>query len=336
MQCDAGCSVSRAGIWPYAPLMAVLLVPVLAAGERAVREVAMPRDRAVAITFDDVPGVATLAGTCDPDGIRSVNRRLLGALERNHVPAAALVVGSRVCDAHRDTLLPAVLAEWRDAGHGIGNHSFSHRDLNTTPLEEYVADIARNQALLDDVVDGPLWFRAPMLHAGDTEAKKEGLRRWLDDRGYGIAPVTIDNQEWIYADVYARAKAAGDTALARRAAVEYVPFMDSVLAFFERRSRAVLGREPPQVLLLHANELNADHLDALLEMMRRRGYRFVPLSEAVADPAYDRPDGYTGPRGLSWIHRWGLAEGVPVEEEPREPAWLNEARGSLPPLEGEG
>ena len=167
MSCDGGCSLSRAGFWPYAPLIAVLLVPVLAAGERAVRELVGER-----------PGVAAAAG-----------------------PVAA----------------------------------------------------------------------------GST------------------------------------------TGPGRRIA----------LTFDEERSRRVLGYEPPQVLLLHANELNADRLDALVAMIRGRGYRTIPLAEAVADPAYGRRDGYIGPRGLSWIHRWGLAEGLEVVEEPREPEWLREARRSL-------
>jgi hypothetical protein len=57
-------------------------------------------------------------------------------------------------------------------------------------------------------------------------------------------------------------------------------------------------------------------------MMKKRGYEFVTLDEALADPAYRRPDEYVGPRGLSWIHRWAVTQGMELKEEPREPAWL--------------
>jgi peptidoglycan/xylan/chitin deacetylase (PgdA/CDA1 family) len=340
----------RAVIWRPATLLLLALIPALAAAGRwrsapppMERPLAgAPRgggagpapDRAVAVTFDDVPGVAAVAGACDIAGLRDLTDRLLEALDRTDVPATAFVVGSRVCDAHRVTLLPELLARWRAAGHGIGNHTFSHRDLNAVELDWYTADIGRNQRLLDPLlVPGePRWFRPPLLHSGDSPSKKAGLRAYLDHHGYRMAPLTVDNQEWIFADVYVRAKAAGDTAVMRRVAGAYVPFMDSVIAFFEQRSVAVLGREIPQVLLLHANELNADHFPALAAMMRRRGYRFVTLEEAVSDPAYSRTDPYVGPRGLSWIHRWGLDAGMELAEEPREPGWLVELRRSY----GEG
>lgn len=325
---------SRRSIRSRVRPLALLLVPAIAAGGHA-QEVPShadgpTRDRAVAVTFDDVPGVAALAGTCKPAALGDLTDRLLAALEETGVPATALVVGSRVCDAHRDTLLPELLGRWRDAGHGIGNHTFTHRDLNVVELAWYTADIGRNQRFLDPLLspDEPRWFRPPLLHSGDTPAKRTGLLRYLERHGYRVAPVTVDNQEWIFADVYVRAKAAADSAVMRRVADAYVPFMDSVLAFFEARSVAVLGREIPQVLLLHANELNADLFGDLAAMMRRRGYRFVSLEEALSDPAYSRPDPYVGPRGLSWIHRWGMAAGVPVVEEPREPAWLVELRRS--------
>ena len=58
---------------------------------------------------------------------------------------------------------------------------------------------------------------------------------------------------------------------------EYVAYMESVVAFFEQRAVEVAGREFPQVLLLHANQLNADLMPDLLAMFRRRGYGFVSL-----------------------------------------------------------
>jgi peptidoglycan-N-acetylglucosamine deacetylase len=103
-----------------------------------------------------------------------------------------------------------------------------------------------------------------------------------------------------------------------------VPYMESVVAFFEQRSVEVVGREIPQILLVHASEMNADLIADLLAMFRRRGYRFVPLDEALADPAYRLPDGYTGTKGISWIHRWGVAKGMPVKLEPEPPQWAQD------------
>ena len=102
-----------------------------------------------------------------------------------------------------------------------------------------------------------------------------------------------------------------------------IPYMESIAAFFERRSVEVLGRECPQVLLIHASRLNAKMLPTLLQMFRERGYTFVSLEQAMDDKCYRTPDTYVGRKGLSWIHRWGLARGKPIEPEPEEPVWVD-------------
>ena len=97
------------------------------------------------------------------------------------------------------------------------------------------------------------------------------------------------------------------------------------MAFYEALSPAVFGREIPQTLLLHANLLNAEHLGRVVAMLEGRGYRFIGLTEALSDPAYLREDTYVGPRGLSWLQRWAMEDGIPVPDEPREAEWVAEA-----------
>ena len=57
-------------------------------------------------------------------------------------------------------------------------------------------------------------------------------------------------------------------------------------AFAEDISSQIFGRDIPQVLLLHANDINADCLTELLERFQTRGYTFVTLDEAIADAAF--------------------------------------------------
>jgi hypothetical protein len=103
--------------------------------------------------------------------------------------------------------------------------------------------------------------------------------------------------------------------------------MESVVEFFEKRSIDVVGREFPQILLLHDNQLNSDLMPELLDMFRRRGYRFVSLDEALADDAYRLPEEYAGRGGFSWIHRWSKTKGLPAKGEPDPPAWVTSAFG---------
>jgi hypothetical protein len=70
--------------------------------------------------------------------------------------------------------------------------------------------------------------------------------------------------------------------------------------------------------------MNADLMPDLLAMFRRRGYTFVSLDRALADPAYKRADGYVGPSGFSWIHRWSQTMGLPPKGEPDPPRWVQD------------
>jgi peptidoglycan-N-acetylglucosamine deacetylase len=104
-----------------------------------------------------------------------------------------------------------------------------------------------------------------------------------------------------------------------------VPYMESVVAAFEAGSVALAGRVFPQILLLHANELNADLMPELLAMFRRRGYEFVTLDEALADDVYRLPEDHVGTNGFSWIHRWTRSKGMKTTPEPEPPEWVSAA-----------
>lgn len=283
--------------------------------------------RQVAITLDDIPGSAVVHDACDAGAVRDFNRRMLAALRREGVVATGFVVGGTLCEPLRATVLPALLRDWRTDGHALGNHTFSHPDYNAVSIEAYLEDIARGEAAMGAHLpgrdSGRRLFRAPLLHTGDTAEKQARLASHLQTHGYRTGIVTIDNQEWVFATHYARAKGSGDDARMRRIVEGYIAHLDAAFAFFEAESRAVFGREPPQILLLHANEINADHFDKVMSTIRNRGYRTVGLERALADPAYTGADGYIGRRGLSWIHRYSLRQGRTPGNEPREPDWLD-------------
>lgn len=270
--------------------------------------------REVAVTVDDLP----LQGTpCQSVSVRDVNAKLLAALGAEKVPVTGFVIGRQCREQSGE-----VLKLWRAAGAELGNHTWSHPDLNKAPLAEYEADIVRNEEALPVK---PRYFRHPMLHTGPDPGAKRRIEAFLAGRGYRIAPVTLDNADWMFARAYSLARRRGDEAAMSRIREAYLPYMESIFDFFERRSVEVMGREIRQILLLHVNELNAEMAPALLRMIRGRGYRFVTLDRALADPAYRLPDGYAGPKGFSWLHRWAHAKGMTPAEEPGEPEFIREA-----------
>ena len=173
----------------------------------------------------------------------------------------------------------------------LGNHTYSHFDLHRTPLDEFERDTVRGEevtrSLLAERGKTLRYFRHPFLHTGRSLETKRAFGEYLAARGYTIAPVTHDNGEWIFASAYAKAGNRGDAAAQRRIAEAYVPYMDAKFDYFERESVALFSREIPQVLLIHANSLDADVSGLLSAMMKKRqGYAFVPLGEAIEDPAY--------------------------------------------------
>jgi hypothetical protein len=135
--------------------------------------------------------------------------------------------------------------------------------------------------------------------------------------------VTVDTDDFVYAVAYAKALRGGDAAAAARIADDYLRYMVEVFSFFEDVSRRVTGREIAQVLLLHANTLNADRFGALAEALVRRGYRFVPLAQALDDPAYRLRDEFVGAPGNSWFNHWEVTAGRKPEPTPKPPQWIS-------------
>ena len=280
--------------------------------------------RQVAITIDDLPRGGDTAQTAgrDFDSLRVLTEKLLAPLRG--IPFIGFVNAGRAA-ALSDSEMQSVLKIWLAHGGTLGNHTWSHPDLNSVPLADFEADLLRGEdAVARALGHRPLYFRHPFLHAGKDEAIRKGLEAFLRQHQYRIAPVTLDNSDWMFAAVYARALAS-DSALAARVKREYLAYMQSIFAFFEVRSREVVGHEVAQTLLIHASQLNADAMPDLLAMMRGRGYRFVTLDEALKDPAYGLPDEYYGAGGFSWVHRWSRTKGMANKGEPDEPAWIRGA-----------
>jgi peptidoglycan/xylan/chitin deacetylase (PgdA/CDA1 family) len=282
--------------------------------------------REVAITIDDLPRGGDRGGPTFVE-IRGMTERLLAPLRERKIPVTGFVHPGRTELSASD--LRRILDLWLDAGADLGNHTWSHADLNRVPVAEYEQDILKAGAFLLPVVQAHgkklEFFRYPMLHVGPTAEVKRAIAEFLASRHYRNAPVTFDDSDYMFAAAYVRPE------LHARVVREYVPYLESVVAFFERRSVEVVGREFPQIMLLHANELNSRMMPDILGMFRRRGYRFVALDEALRDAAYRLPEQYVGPGGFSWIHRWSITQGMPNKGEPDEPEWVRKAFSGLAP-----
>jgi peptidoglycan/xylan/chitin deacetylase (PgdA/CDA1 family) len=282
--------------------------------------------RTMAITFDDLPKAN---GLDDIDGARRMTASILRVLKAHKAPAIAFVNEGKLYTGAQ--IVPervALLQSWVASGIPLGNHTFSHMDVNDVPLEKYEDDVVRGERTYTRLMRGTgvteRWFRHPYTHTGPTAEIKAGLDRFLAGRGYRVAPFTIELSDWIFSAAYARAKAAGDEALATRVREAYLAYSDTMLDWFETLTKEGFGRDIPQILLIHANELHTDALEPLLARIERRGYRFVSLGDAMKDAAYTTPDAFIGTSGPSWLHRWRVAKELPsrMREEADPPQWV--------------
>lgn len=291
-------------------------------------------DRRIAVTIDDLPWARV--DTILPADLQTRHAALMAQLRQADVPVVGFVNENKLeVDGQVQPARVQMLRDWLDAGYGLGNHTYSHMDLNARGVAAFQQDFLRGEQVLRPLLaergQRPQWMRHPYLRAGWTAEDRAAMDGFFRDHGYRVAPVTVDNGEWVWAFAYANVMNEQPPSAAREATLAqlrkgYVPYMLNKLDYYERQSQALLGYALPQVWLMHANELNAATFAELVAATRRRGYRFITLEEAMRDPAYARgAEGYNGRYGPSWLHRWAMAEGKPKDfyaGEPVVPAWV--------------
>ena len=283
--------------------------------------------RTVAVTIDDLPKTG---GSDRLTAATYVTDRILDALRRHEAPAVGFVTTSRaMVDGQIDARV-ALLRRWVAAGVELGNHTYSHPPFHGTPLRRYLDDAVQGdrvpRALMAERGDSLRYFRHPFNSTGPDSSSKAAFEAFAAERGWTIAPFTVEHADYAFDRIYTHAVETHDRALQDSVADAYLEHLHTAFAFAEALSRETFGREIPQVLLIHASEINAAHLDAMLGALAKRGYAFITLEEAMHDPAYDAPDGYVGRWGWSWLHRWRLGLGLDagVRESPDPPAWVLE------------
>lgn len=260
----------------------------------------------VALTFDDLP---TLSLSDDPAYAATTTERLLTALRRQHVPAIGFVVGDKFEDDPKTRT--ALLAKWRRAGVELGNHTFSHGSPNKMTADDYIADIARDDALLRRLPGHhrPRWFRHPYLETGPTLAEKARIEAWLRDHRYRVAPVTLENADDQFALPYDEAVLHGDAARAAAIKAEYLAYTERCVTWYRQAAVQLLGRRPALVFLLHASRLNADSVGELAAILRSHDLRPAGIDEVMGDPVYRIPEDRADPNGDDWLERWAAILG---------------------------
>ena len=294
---------------------------------------AQTQTRAISLTVDDLPAMSAMAlSTAD---ITALNTKILATFKSEKIPAIGFVNEERLYKLGETDARIATLNAWLDAGLDLGNHTFSHTSLNHVELKDWEDDVIFGETvtrMLSQAHKKDLhYLRHPYLDVGPDLNTRRAAEQFLIGRGYRIAPVTIDPRDWYFADLYDDAHTRHDAALMPKLAQAWLTYADQVLTHDEQLSRTLLGYEPKQILLLHATWLEADHLPDLIALLRKHGYIFISLPDALADPAYAQPDTYVSDVGATWLDHWAVTRGRIdlTQTKPQVPKWVADLHNKL-------
>lgn len=277
--------------------------------------------KSIVLTIDDLP----LNGA--PIEIKRLERmteKILSVVKKDRLPMVGFVNEGLLYPPGETDARIAVLKMWSDAGVELGNHTFSHLGFKDAALAAFEDDFVRGEAVTNLLVKPKKarYFRHPFLQMGATRELEDAFEKFIGERGYKAVPVTIDPMDWMFLAAYARALNEKDKAQQKRVSEDFLKFAALRIDAAERSANGLFGRQIPQILLIHANELTADNFAALIKIFRDKGYRFGTVEDALKDPAYRFPDKYLPTS--DWLTHWAFSEGKKLES-PSPPEYIQRA-----------
>lgn len=275
----------------------------------------------LAITMDDLllfRGVPMPPGHSSP----AIAKSMTAALQRHH--ARGVYAFSNTAPAEDDPELLRVFDHWVEQGHHVANHTHHHPSINWVDAATYIGDIERTEAIIQrwSTLAPRRYFRYCMDMWGDTAEKQQAVAAYLAREGYTPVPVTVGFRDTRFHAAYWRTVKKDD-----REGVAYLrrAFIDAAvheLRLHAANARAVFGRDPAHIWLIHGTPLGGDCLDAILDAFEAAGVEFISTAEAMQDPMNARVPPRVSPEFIHQVEKWALVHGVPVDD--RAPKILDE------------
>ena len=223
--------------------------------------------RILALTIDDLPFVG--------DSKNFHLNMIIEAIKEQEIPATGFVIGREVTPQN----LP-VLRKFHDAGLGLGNHTLSHANLNKMGPDAYIRDIDAADKILSTVLTEPKYFRYPYLVMGDG-AKKTKVMEYLDAKHYQIAPISIDSKDFMFNQLLLSVPERERRQFLSVLKPCYLNFIWQQTLKAEENTRSARKDDQAQILLIHANLLNAYALPDIIALFKEKGFSFISLEDAL-------------------------------------------------------
>jgi peptidoglycan-N-acetylglucosamine deacetylase len=269
----------------------------------------------VAITFDDLP----LNGFLPPGVTRAETaKNVLAILKKRHVPPVYGFINAKKLEGNADSA--EALKLWA-AAEPVGNHTYAHMDLEQNTPEAFEREIEEDEPALELLAkkDDWHWLRHPYLHEGDTVEKRRVVRAYLKTRGYRIAQVTLDWEDYLWNTAYARCVAKNDTKSIAWLRSSYLSTASEFVDLGREQAKLIYGHEINYVLLLHLGAFSSTILPDALDLLKKKGFKLVTLEEAESDPAYEGdPDVGLHDAG-TFLDQWMQVKQIKYPEHAEKP-----------------
>lgn len=227
----------------------------------------------VAISFDDGP---------DP----TWSPKILDILKEKNVKGTFMLIGSQAQEN------VGIMQRMVREGHEIGNHTYTHPDISEIPPRQVQLELNLTERLFVSKLGiQPLYFRPPydIDEEPDTDDQAEPAYR-VQQMGYVIVGNKIDTDDW---NEHPRKSPQ--------------VIVDSVLAQLDNM------KTKPQfqssIILMHDGGGNrqptVDALPVLIDALRARGYKFVPVSALL-----DKTTAEVMPQVTGWQYWRARADSV--------------------------
>ena len=273
------------------------------------------REIELAITVDDLPSTSlehtqTMTQAFHDHGVRGVYGFINGKRALNSVVA---------------DFSNAVLQHWVNSGHFLGNHTYSHSDLNSTDVAQFEQDNDANEPWLNFYSSNGQefnfkYFRFPFLREGNTLKKRNAVREVLAKRGYSIAQVTVDFGDYLWSAPYKRCLKKKEIKSLEWLKKSYVDTAFKSLLGYAALAKAIFDRPIKHILLFHTSAINADATDLLIQKFKEAGVRFISLESALTDSAYTQNPNLPIGGGANFLDQMARARKVTYPKEPSIPA----------------
>jgi len=270
----------------------------------------------VAITFDDLP----LNGDLSPAVTRvQIVRETLAVLQAHHVPPVYGFINAKKLEGNADAA--EALRLWA-AYEPFASHTYGHMDLNANPAEAFEREIDQNEPALELLAGKDAnwhWLRYPYLREGDTVEKRRAVRAYLQARGYRIAQVTLDWEDYLWNSAYARCVAKKDEKSVAWLRSSYLSIEASYLDLGKEFATLVYGHDINHVLLLHLGAFSGTILPDAIDLLEKKGFKPVTLEEAESDPVYESDPDAGSQYGGTLLEQWMDAKKIPYPAVVKKP-----------------